>query len=520
MRLALCIASVCAVFTGQPALRAGACEDLTLLIIPNTIVTSATPVAAGSAQTRGRGPGEMLPAYCRVVAIAKPTNDSEIHLEVWLPTPEAWNGKFVGTGNGGYSSAFSIADMARALSRGYATAGSDTGHQGADLKFGSGHMEKIEDWGFRAVHVMTENAKLIARKYYGSFPKHSYFTGCSTGGHQALSEAQRYPADYDGIVAGDPGNERVHLNANFLWAYTALYKEPNSALPVAKLPLITKAALAQCDAGDGIKDGIIADPRNCKFDPAVLLCSNGDQLTCLTQPQIDAVKKIYAGPRNPRTGVSIMPGFPVGSEAGWAAYFVGQPAPARIDFWRLWVFDNPSWDWRNFDFDADLDYADRKLAAVNAVNTDLREFKANRGKLLVYHGWADPVVPPEATIRYYEGVQKAMGGARNTSEFARLFMVPGMGHCSGGAGPSSFDALGALDEWVTSGTAPAKMIASHSTNGKVDRTRPLCPYPAVAKWNGVGSTDDATSFACISPTMRTNSARKDRAKVQSPSSGR
>lgn len=357
---------------------------------------------------------------------------------------------------------------------------------------------KIEDWGYRAVHAMTENAKLIVRNYYGRFPAHSYFTGCSTGGHQALSEAQRYPGDYDGIVAGDPGNDRVHLNANFLWAYTALYKEPGNALPAAKLPLITKAAMAACDKADGIEDGILSNPRACRFDPGVLLCKGSDDAACLTAAQVDAVRKIYGGPKNPRTGASIMPGFPVGSEAGWTGYFVGQREPARVDFWRLWVFNNPAWDWRNFDFDADLAYADRKLAAVNAMNPDLSAYKAQHGKLLMYQGWADPVVPPDGTILYYEAVQKAMGGARATADFARLFMVPGMGHCSGGAGPNSFDALGALDEWVTRGKAPEAMIASHATAGKVDRTRPLCPYPMTAHWKGTGSTDEAQNFVCAS----------------------
>ena len=453
-------------------------------------------------QERGRGPSISLPDYCKVLAVTRPVADSEIHFEVWLPAPQTWNGKFEGTGNGGYSGGLSLRDMGLAVSRGYAAAGSDTGHEGGDLKFGVGHPEKITDWGYRAIHAMTDNAKLIVRNYYGHFPVHSYFTGCSTGGHQGLSEAQRYPRDYDGIVAGDPGNDRVHLNANFLWAFTALYKEPGSALQPSKLPLITKAATAACDRTDGIEDGIISDPRTCRFDPGVLLCKGGEDADCLTAPQVEAVRKIYQGPKNPRSGVHIMPGFPIGSETGWTGYFVGQREPARVDFWRLWVFNNPSWDWRNFDFDTDLAYADRKLAAVNAVDSHLSAFKAQGGKILLYHGWADPVVPPEDTILYYEAVEKAMGGARLTTDFARLFMVPGMGHCSGGAAPNSFDALGALDEWVTQGKAPDKLIASHSTAGKIDRARPLCAYPMTAQWKGTGSTDDADSFVCAIQTPR------------------
>lgn len=479
-------------------LLGGVCEDLTSLTIPGTTIASATPVPAGPMQAsgRGRGPSLNVPAYCKVLGVTRPVTDSEIHFEVWLPAAEAWNGKFLGTGNGGYSSALSLADMGQALALGYATAGSDTGHQGGDLKFGEGHVEKINDWGYRAVHVMTENAKRIVRDYYGRFPKFSYFRGCSTGGHQALSEAQRYPEDYDGILAGDPGNDRVHLNANFLWAYTALYKDAGSALPASSLPLLTKAALAACDAADGVKDGIIGDPHKCKFDPGTLLCKGSGDAACLTAPQVEAVRKIYQGPKNPRTGAIIMPGFPAGSESGWTGYFIGKPEPARSDFWRLWVFHNPAWDWRDFDFDRDLAYADRELAAVNAIGADLRPFKARNGKLLIYQGWADPVVPPESTILYYENVVKKTGPA---SDFARLFMVPGMGHCSGGAGPSTFDAVTALDEWVANGSAPARIVASHSTAGKVDRTRPLCPYPQVAQWKRSGSTDEESSFACVKP---------------------
>ena len=495
---------ICAITLAPMRVLAGQCGDLVSLTIPDTNVMSAEIVSAAVTPGRGRGPATNVPSHCRVMAVAKPVTDSEIHLEVWLPSPEQWNGKFLGTGNGGYSGSLSTTEMSEALTLGYAVAGSDTGHQGGDLKFGAGHSEKINDWGFRAIHVMTENAKLIVRAYYGRFPQRAYFTGCSTGGHQALSEAQRYPADYDGIVAGDPGNDRVHLNANFLWAYTALHKEPGNDLPAAKLPVITKAAMAACDAADGIKDGIIADARQCKFDPGVLLCKGSDEPGCLTAPQLATLKKIYDGPRNPRTGARIMPGFPIGSESGWTGYFVGQREPARTDFWRLWVFNNPAWEWRNFDFDADLAYADRKLAAVNAVETDLREFRANHGKLLIYQGWADPVVPPEGTILYFEAMEKRMQGPRATSDFARLFMVPGMGHCSGGVGPSSFDALSALDVWATNGTAPAKIVASHSTAGKVDRTRPLCPYPLTARWKGTGSTDDANSFYCgVVPRVKT-----------------
>jgi feruloyl esterase len=497
------------VVVGQP-LSAGSCESLTSLIIPNTTVNSAVDLPAGpSPIPAGASAPRTLPAFCRVLVTAKPVEDSVIHFELWLPAAGAWNGKFEGTGNGGFSSAVGYRDMERALTNGYATAGSDTGHDGGDLKFGVGHPEKINDWAYRAVHVMTETSKLIVRDYYGRFAQYAYFSGCSTGGHQALSEAQRYPEDYDGIVAGDPGNNRIHLMVGFLYSWLALYKDPASPLPAAKLPLINKAVVDACDGVDGLKDGLIDDPRLCHFDPGVLQCKGADDTTCLTSPQVAAVRKIYEGAKNPRTGERIFAGWPRGSEAspgaqigGWTGYFVGQQQPARVEFFRLWVFNDPNWDVRTFDFDHDLAFADVKMAAVNALDTNLKPFKSHGGKLVMYHGWADPVVPPEDGIRYFEAVAKTMGGPEKTKDFFRLFMAPGMAHCGGGPGPNTFDAVAALDKWVTQGSAPEKIIASHATNGAVDRTRPLCPYPQVARWKGFGSSDDAANFSCVSPTSK------------------
>jgi feruloyl esterase len=393
--------------------------------------------------------------------------------------------------------------MRTALEKGYATAGSNTGHDGGDLKFGAGHPEKIADWGYRAVHVMTGIAKQVVGAYYGHAPAHSYFTGCSTGGHQALMEAQRFPADYDGIVAGDPGNDRIRLNVGFLWSWLAANRDAGNPLPAAKLPMLNRAVMEACDALDGIRDGIISTPQSCRFDPNTLLCKNGDADTCLTESQAAAVRSIYDGARNPRTGERLFPGWERGSESlggrggGWQAYFAGQAEPARTDFWRYWVFGNPQWDPRTFDFDRDVATAAKKVGFIDATNPDLSGFAAQKGKLVMYHGWADPVVPPEDGVQYYESVTGKMGEPK-THSFFRLFMVPGMGHCGGGPGPNTFDALGAMDRWVTDGVAPEQIVASHATDGNVDRTRPLCPYPAVAKWNGKGRSDDAANFVCAS----------------------
>jgi feruloyl esterase len=475
------------------------CSGLTNLFITNTTITSADDLPAGPYNPSGTPASLNLPAFCRVRVISHPVSDSEIHFELWMPPRAAWNGKFEGTGNGGFSSAMSYTSMVAALNHGYATAGSDTGHEGGDLNFGVGHPEKINDWAYRAVHVMTDTAKLIIRDYYSRLPQYSYFNGCSTGGHQALSEAQRFPADYDGIVAGDPGNNRVHLIAGFLWSWEAIHKDTPRPLPATKLPMIAKAVLAACDAIDGLADGIIDDPRRCKFDPGTLACKGEDGENCLTAPQVESVKKVYDGAKNPRTGERIFAGWAHGTEASWAPYFIDPAEARRNEFWRLWVFNDPNWDWRTYDFDRDVAYADTKMAVVNSNDPDLKPFKARNGKLVMYHGWADSDVPPEDGVRYYEAVEHAMGGTGQTTDFFRLFMVPGMGHCGGGAGPNTFDAVGALDQWVEHGKAPERIVAAHIANGVTDRTRPLCPYPQTAKWKGTGSIDEAANFTCVNP---------------------
>lgn len=510
--------------------KAERCADLVRVTIRDVTITSATNVAAGQFTAPGSSNSLETPAFCRVVAVAKPTADSIINFEVWIPSAEHWNHNFLGRGNGGYVGAISYGSLAFALQRGFATASTDTGHTGEDITFAAAHPEKIVDWGYRSIHIMTESAKLIIRRYFGTFPKHSFFAGCSTGGHQALSEIQRFPADYDGVLAGDPGNDRVHLNVGFLWAFAATHDaNGNAILPTSKLPLINRAALAACDTLDGIKDGIISEPVACHFDPAVLLCKAEENDQCLTAAQVDAVKKVYAGPRNPRTGEQIIAGYSPGSESpagdefegGWKSYITGRKEPMRLEFWKYWVFHDAEWDWRTFDYDRDVARADKELAAVNASSPDLSAFKARGGKILMYSGWADPVGPPMDAVNYYQRVENVMGGRRKTESFFRLFMVPGMAHCRGGPGPNIFgglstipsmqneidpehDVLSALVHWVEKGSAPQYIVASHAKDGRVDRTRPLCPYPKVAHWNASGSSDDAKNFTCEEPSPSQN----------------
>ena len=512
--IALAIALVpAAAAIATAATSAGtACASLAALTIPNVTIKSATPMPAGAFTPPGAQSALTLPAFCRVEATARPTSDSDIRFEVWIPPTEAWNGKLEAVGNGGYSGAIGYTAMAAALRRGYATASTDTGHTGDDMKFGQGHPEKVIDWAWRAVHVMTDAAKLVVRDHTGKLPEHSYFNGCSSGGHQALSEAQRFPEDFDGIIAGDPANNRVRQTFAFLYSWIATHgADGRPLLTTNKLALVTKAAVEACDGVDGVKDGIIDDPRRCHFDPAKLLCKNGaaaqgEEAACLTQPQVDAVKKMYDGVKNPRTGEQIFTGWPRGSEAfgdnpiqSWRTYVTDPAEPMRVGFFRYFLFHDPNWDWRTIDWDRDIAYAEQKLGFISAIDRDLTPFKKHGGKLLMYTGWADPVVPPQDTAAYYEAVAKTMGGYEKTREFFRFFTAPGMGHCNGGPGPNQFDALAALEQWVEKGVAPDKLIASHITNGKVDRTRPLCLYPQVAKWKGTGSSDDAASFACVAP---------------------
>jgi feruloyl esterase len=460
------------------------CGKLTEMTIPNVTIRSAATIEPVP------GAANPLPAFCRVEAVAHPVPDSEIEFEVWMPSLAAWNGKFEGVGNGGYSGALGLAAMTQAVRNGYATASHNTGHPGDSLKFGQGHPEKVIDYAYRAVHVMTENARLIVRAHMGRFAEKSYFAGCSAGGHQALSEAQRYPDDYDGIVAGAPASNRIAQTFGFLWSWQALHRADGSlVIDKTKLALVTKAVVDACDAADGLKDGLVSDPRR---------CTPPDLTQILTGEEAAAVRKVWAGARSPTTGERIFTGWPMGSEnsgdQGWDRYLMDPPEPMRVELFRYFLFHDPNWDWRTINWDRDLAYAQRKLGFMNAISADLSGFKKRGGKLIMYAGWADPIVPPEDTVAYFEKVTETMG---NPQDFLRFFMAPGMGHCGGGPGPNSFDTLGSLDQWVTGGTAPTKLIASHRTKGAVDRTRPLCPYPQVAQYSGAGSIDDAANFTCV-----------------------
>jgi feruloyl esterase len=507
------------------------CEGLASLHLPDTTITVAAVVPAGAFDPPGITPPIDTTA-CRVAGIIAPTSDSSIAFEVWMPT-SGWNGKFLSAGEGGYAGAINYGGIADALRRGYAGGSTDTGHVGGNADFAPGHPQKVVDFGWRAKHLQAARSKDIIRAHYGHSARHSYFSSCSNGGRQALMEIQRFADDYDGVLVGAPANDWTHLFAGFVWNEQALFNTPGAYLPASKLAAVQAATLGSCDAKDGVVDGVAEDPRRCQFDPASLACPAGtDGPSCLTPPQVTAVRKIMSGPHNPRTGQAIFPGYftsAAGEAASWPLWIAGPATPgASVQaffgnaFFGRVVHEIPApgvWDYSTFDFDGDMIAADAKTAFNFNANEDhlfaFRHFN-RRGKIIMWHGWEDPAISALSTVNYYERVLRHNDDAR---DFFRLFMVPGMLHCGGGPGPNSFgqslpqatplsnspqhDILSALERWVEQGVPPKRIDAVKYVNDQpaqgVLRTRPLCAYPQQAVYDGSGSTDDAANFRCRKP---------------------
>jgi feruloyl esterase len=526
---AITISAALARAQGTPP-NPNACKDLAALALPDAKVVSAEPVPPGGfTPPAGLSPWmagdpafwKSLPAFCRVVVKATPSSDSDIAIEVWMP--ETWNGRFRGQGNGGFAGEIDYISMGAAVLRGYATAGTNTGHAGAatDATWALGHPEKVTDFGYRAIHVMTDVAKAAIERRYGRRPERSYFGACSNGGRQALMEAQRFPEDYDGILAGAPANYWTHLLAKALADAQATTVDPATYIPPAKLPALSKAVNAACDAQDGVTDGVLTDPRRCRFDPETLACKGAESDACLTAAQVKTLGKLYEGPRD-ASGREIFPGFLPGAEeydGGWAPWITG-PAPGKsllfafaTGYYTNMVYESAAWDYRTANLqDALKAGVDKTAAKLDAVDPDLSRFQSRGGKLVVYHGWNDPAISAVNTVHYYDSVVGRMG-APAADRFLRLYMVAGLQHCGGGPGVTSFGQLGAppdtnpqhnvamaLERWVETGEAPAAIVASKFVDGDrqkgLEATRPVCPYPQAPVYRGQGNTNDAASFEC------------------------
>jgi len=520
----------------SPPQPAAACERLASLSLPNTTITLAHVVNAGAfavpvnapregggssalagtigpvpevpgrvtANTAGLGlgynggkgipPFSALPAFCRVTATLKPSLSSDIRMELWMPV-DGWNGDFRGTSPNGLGGVINYNAMGVGLTDGFAVASTDTGHQGGDTTW-MRVPDKVTDFAGRAMHETTIAGKALAAAYYRSDPQHSYMIECGGGSAAALHEVQKYPADYDGIVVGGHAAHLTRQIFGQLWLWLAAHPDGAAILPPAKLAVVHQAVLDRCDTLDGVKDGLLENPLRCAFDPKAIECQSGDGADCLTAAQVEAVRKIYGGPVNPRTNEKIWSALFRGSELDWS-FFTESQSPIGIATSALrTILDDPNWDYRSADFDRHVAAADRSdIARVNASNPAISSFVRRGGKLILSGGWNNALVPAGAVLDYYKNVETAIG-AEDTQRAIRLYMVPGMIECNGGPGTDTFDMLAVMRRWVETGRAPSEVLASRVERGKVVRTRPLCPYPQVATYLGSGSTDDARNFVC------------------------
>jgi feruloyl esterase len=500
------------------ALAATPCESLKSVPLADTTITAAElvpegpapqrgggaargagPAGRGAAPAAGRGaapaqPPAMIPAHCRVTMVLKPTTDSHINVELWLPA-QNWNGKFMGVGNGGWAGSIQGLnnDMPAALRLGYATAGTDTGHSsvdGPEGMFALGHPQKIIDFAYRAVHEMTQKSKLLVKAFYDENARYSYFKGCSTGGREAMMEAQRYPEDYDAIIAGSLANRHIHMHTAGVARSVEASRHPEANVSDVQAEMVTQAVMKACDT---LHEGFLNDPRQCTFNFSSLLCKGEDAGTCLTKPQVETVEKFYGGTKT-KKGESIFSGQALGNPMRASRGYTQPPTGGAFDTVRILGFQDEKYDWHNFDLDRDMKTIDDKVGFVDSVNPDLSRFKAHGGKLLLTHGWADTTITPEGTVYYYESVLNKMG--QDQGNWMRLFMAPGMAHCGGGPGVNTFDSIGTIEKWREEGIAPDQMIGSNAQTGL---KRPICAYPQSAEYKGSGDLKDAANWVCKAP---------------------
>ena len=494
--------------TAQAALAQQSCESLKSLKLANITFEIAEAAAPGWVMPEQTGfassAARPIPiGFCRVVGYATPTSDSHIGFEVWLPLARDWNGRFLAVGNPGFIGSIARSALAGIMQRGFATAATDTGHVDERYDWAIGHPEKWADWGYRAVHETAVVTKRLIQAYYGRPAEYSYWNSCHNGGNQGLNEAQRYPDDFDGIVAGDPAFHITHLQAGSLYLSWAALKDGLDApgyIPPAKYAVLNKAALAACDENDGLKDGIITDPPRCRFDPSVTLCKGGDAADCLTAPQVETARKIYEGAKY-KDGRQIFSGMAPGSELSWNLLTEKEPFWVNYDFFKGMVFEDADWDFRSFDVDRDTRAAENKVGKyVDGNNPDLRPLKKAGGKLIIYQSWNGIALPSGSIVAYYDDVVKTVGGLKETQEFARLFLAPDASGCIGFGNEEEFNAFKAMQDWVEKGTAPESITyVQRDAQRKVSRTRPVCAYPKISRYKGSGDPNDGANFTCVEP---------------------
>ena len=496
MRVSALLITIAATAAGQAPIRS--CASLVSAPLPNGAIESAVIEPAAN----GR------PEFCRVTAVvAHPPAGDRIHVWIGLPT-SGWNGRFEGVGGGGFSGG-SPNGVAGPVAQGYAAGSTDTGHQGASGSFaldadGRLNWLLIRDNAYLGIHEMTLAGKQMVESFYGRAPQHSYFNGCSTGGRQGLSEAQRYPADYDGILSGAPAINWTRLHVEQMWGHVVM-KQLDDFPPQCKFAAAQAAAVAACDAADGVKDGLIENPRSCTYDPKQLI---GTSTACgdFSEADAEVIRRVWQGPRR-QDGSFLWYGLERGADFGGLTStggtpLTGRPNPITMEWWRYFLTQDPKWDWSVLtpaSYELYWDQSVEEFSAVLATdNPNLSAFRDRGGKLVLWHGWSDQLIYPEGTIDYYQHVQTQMGGAEKTAGFARLFLAPGVGHCGGGPGPSPAGQFDAVVRWVEEGKAPETLTAvRRDASGGVIRTRPLCPFPLAAKYKGTGSTDEAANFACV-----------------------
>ena len=520
----LAIFAACSAWLAPSAGRADVreqCLQLEKLSLQTAVVLSSTPIAAGSFTAPDGKAHPELADFCRFVGSARPSSDSDIRFEVWMPL-KGWNGRLWGIGGRNLAGEISYKGLAGRLSEGYAAVASDSGHPSAttmDSAWAVGHHEKLIDYGYRAAHEVTVAAKRVIAAFYGRTAERSYFSGCSNGGREALMEAQRFPEDYDGIIAGAPAFEAANSVTGWAFLQFVWLTDQGHMIPPSKLQPITNAIVKKCGGADEVRDGYLADPQRCAISRSDLVC-DGPGPHCLTPKQFETLEMLHAGPRI-GSDKPLFRGYAMGSESAWdGMHFDAKQADAG-DFlfangvFRDFVHGDPAWDFHNFDPVRDSRLAQEKLAPViNATNPDLRRFIAHGGKLILYHGWSDEAFPAASTIDYYESVVKSVGEAEAQGS-VRLFMAPGMGHCRFGPGPNYFGqpltkgrtdperSIGALlRRWAEGGVSPERIVAfklsdDDDPNSKVIRTRPLCAWPKIAKYRGAGDADSESGFECV-----------------------